>query len=57
LKEVTLWVDGELVARLDSAPYQAWWVLQPGLHRAWVEGVDASGQHFVSEVVTFTVES
>lgn len=55
LVQVTLWVDGQLVSRLDSAPYQAWWVLSPGLHRAWAQARLPDGQEITSPVVSFTV--
>lgn len=55
LAQVSLWVDGVLVSRLDHAPYQAWWELTPGLHRAWAQAVLPDGQQITSPVVSFTV--
>ncbi|OGO34521.1 MAG: penicillin-binding protein 1C, partial [Chloroflexi bacterium RBG_16_57_11] len=34
LTDVTLWVDEAQISRQDSAPFQAWWTLTPGVHRA-----------------------
>ncbi len=55
LSDVSLWVDGELVARLSSAPYQAWWALTPGSHQAWAEATRANGEKLTSLVVSFSV--
>ena len=55
LKQVTLWVDGEQVASLESAPYSAWWKLTPGAHRAWAEALTQDGGKLVSPIVLFTV--
>jgi membrane peptidoglycan carboxypeptidase len=55
VSNITLWVDESLLARLDSAPYQAWWPLAPGEHRFWAEGVTANGETIMSEVITITV--
>jgi 1A family penicillin-binding protein len=55
LVQVSLWVDGVLVSRLDSAPYQAWWELAPGFHRAWAQAMLPDGQRITSPVVSFTV--
>jgi len=56
LREVTLFVDGQPLATLSAPPYQAWWTLTTGEHRAWAEGVRQDGEGATSEVVTFTVE-
>lgn len=56
LREVILFVDGEEVARFSQAPYQSWWTLTAGEHRAWAEGMRDDGGRVVSEVVVFTVE-
>jgi membrane carboxypeptidase/penicillin-binding protein PbpC len=55
LTEVTLWVDGVQVARLVSAPYQAWWTLSLGSHEAWAEGRRPDGEEVASQRVNFTV--
>jgi hypothetical protein len=55
LQQVTLWVDGILVATLDQPPYQAWWPLQAGSHQAWAQAITASGETLTSPVVTFEV--
>jgi 1A family penicillin-binding protein len=55
LAQVTLWVDGKQVSSLESAPYQAWWTLTPGLHHAWAQAILADGQEISSPVVSFTV--
>ena len=52
---VTLWVDGNLVATLDAAPYQAWWPLTVGDHRFWAQGVTSTGETVISKTVTITV--
>ncbi len=55
ITRVTFWVDGNLLAKVDQAPYQVWWQLQPGEHRFWVEGVNASGETIKSEEVVIAV--
>jgi 1A family penicillin-binding protein len=55
LREVTLWVDGQVVSRLTQPPYQAWWPLSPGIHEAWAEAVTRDGEHIASERVQFEV--
>ncbi len=55
LGQVSLWVDGILVALIDRPPYEAWWILQPGEHRAWAEAFRATGERLASEILTFTV--
>jgi membrane carboxypeptidase/penicillin-binding protein PbpC len=55
LREVSLWVDGQMVARLTQSPYQGWWPLTSGVHEAWAEAVRQDGVRIVSERVRFTV--
>lgn len=55
ISQVTIWMDGNLLAALSSPPYQAWWSLSAGEHHFWAEGVNASGETIKSEVVTVTV--
>jgi 1A family penicillin-binding protein len=56
LREVTLWVDSELVAQLTTAPYQTWWTLEIGEHRIWAEAVRENGESVSSEVVSIVVK-
>jgi penicillin-binding protein 1C len=56
LSEVTLYVDGVALAQLDNRPYQAWWTLLPGDHRAWAEAQGPNGERVTSPVVLFTVK-
>ncbi|HEX9028303.1 MAG TPA: penicillin-binding transpeptidase domain-containing protein, partial [Anaerolineales bacterium] len=55
LREVTLWVDGNMIARLVSAPYQTWWSLAIGSHQAWAEAIRQNGEKVTSQVVSFSV--
>ncbi|MBN1147609.1 MAG: penicillin-binding protein 1C [Anaerolineales bacterium] len=56
LLEVTLIVDGQPLATLSAAPYQAWWTLAAGEHQAWAECLRQDGKRMVSEIVMFFVE-
>ena len=53
--EVTIWVDGEPLATLNSSPYQTWWQLSLGEHRFWATGVAVNGETVTSEVIMMTV--
>jgi 1A family penicillin-binding protein len=55
LTQVMLWVDGAPIIRLENAPYQAWWTLTPGEHRAWAQGTLPDGREVISPEVSFTV--
>jgi hypothetical protein len=55
ISQVTLWVDGELLASFSAPPYQAWWPLAPGEHRFWAQGLSAEGESVTSEGVSVTV--
>jgi 1A family penicillin-binding protein len=55
LQDVTLWVDGVAVARFTVAPFEAWWPLSIGAHRAWATAVRANGEQISTSVVTFQV--
>ena len=57
ITDVTLRVDGDLLATLDTVPYRAWWPLAVGEHRFWAQGVTAMGETVLSEVVMITVIS
>jgi 1A family penicillin-binding protein len=56
VREVTLWVDGQMVARLSQPPYQAWWPLSIGFHEAWAETIAQDGSHIASERIRFEVK-
>jgi penicillin-binding protein 1C len=56
LSQVSLWIDGDLLASFNNPPYRAWWTLSEGQHQAWVEGIDANGEQVASQPVTFTVQ-
>jgi penicillin-binding protein 1C len=56
MRRVTLWVDGNLLADLARAPFEAWWQLQPGEHQAWAEAELADGEKLISELIEFTVK-
>jgi penicillin-binding protein 1C len=56
LSQVTLWVDGSLIASMASAPYQAWWTLTTGSHQAWAQAVRTNGDKVTSPVVSFMVK-
>ncbi len=53
---VRIFLDGSLLAELDEAPYETWWILQPGEHQAWAEAVLANGSIIASEKIFFTVK-
>ncbi len=55
LSQVTLWVDGNLLAAFSTPPYEAWWTLSPGAHRFWAQAMNSSGETVMSETVTITV--
>ena len=55
--QVTLWLDGELLATLNSPPFEAWWPLEVGEHSLWAEGQMLNGEPLKSPVVTFQVEA
>jgi 1A family penicillin-binding protein len=53
--ELTLYVDGEPLARLTAPPYRSVWPLAPGVHAFHAEGYDATGRRLTSEPVYVTV--
>jgi membrane carboxypeptidase/penicillin-binding protein PbpC len=57
LREVTLWLDGELLAAFEESPYIAWWTLALGEHQVWAQGVTEDGERVVSETVYFEVRA
>jgi hypothetical protein len=54
-REITLWVDDEVVATLSDPPYQAWWPLSVGVHWASAVGITESGEAISSEQIMFEV--
>ena len=61
LSDITLWLDGEILARFKSAPhfrsapFAIWWTLAPGQHEVWAEAQRPDGTLLVSERVRFDV--
>ncbi len=55
LSWVTFWVDGGQVARLESEPYQTWWMLTLGEHHIWAEALTPEGKKLISPAVVVTV--
>lgn len=57
ITQVTVWVDGILLAALTQAPYEAWWQLSLGGHRIWAEALNGNGDQLKTDVVTVNVLS
>jgi membrane carboxypeptidase/penicillin-binding protein PbpC len=55
VREVTIYLDGAPLARLDGPPFEAWWIIAVGKHEVYAEGVDLNGKRVTSEVVEFAV--
>lgn len=55
LSKVTLWIDNQPLARLDSPPYQAWWTLAAGEHTAWLTGMTRDEKTVQSPPIRFEV--
>lgn len=55
VEQITLFVNGAALAVFESPPYEAWWVLEEGLHTFSAQGVTTSGQVVLSEPVTVSV--
>ena len=53
--QVSLWVDGAMLATFTEPPFEAWWPLTPGRHTAWAEGQDAGGARFTTDSTAFEV--
>lgn len=55
--EVSFYVDGRLLAAVDTAPFQAWWPLAEGEHTIWAVGRTAGGATVTTPSVTITVHA
>ncbi len=56
LDHVEFLVDDAAFATLTTAPYRAWWTVQPGEHQFVAVAIDRHGQYWRSEPVRVTVE-
>jgi hypothetical protein len=56
LREVTLLVDGRLLALLEAPPYHALWRLEPGMHTFQAEAMGGNGEPLASNEVTIEVK-
>jgi len=54
--EVALLVDGQPLAWFQAPPYQALWLLEPGVHLISAEGLEANGTRVVSTPIRITVQ-
>lgn len=57
ISQVTVWVDGNLIAALSQEPYEAWWQLSIGEHHIWAEAVNGNGERIKTNVVMVNVSS
>ncbi|MFZ6031310.1 MAG: penicillin-binding protein 1C [Chloroflexota bacterium] len=56
LREVSLWLDGQVLATLDGPPYELWWPLSAGEHRLWATAKNETTQALItSPTITFEV--
>jgi hypothetical protein len=55
--ELTFYLDGVPLARLDAPPYETWWQLTPGRHQVWAEARSTAGEQLTSPTITFEVRA
>jgi penicillin-binding protein 1C len=48
-------LNGETIARVDTAPWRAWWVLEAGAYRLEARALQADGTWLSSDPLPFTV--
>jgi len=54
-EQVTFWIDGVQVGEAQAAPFQVWWMLAAGKHRAWATAIGSNGEAFTSPEIGFEV--
>lgn len=57
LTEVDFFVDQQMIQRISSAPFQTWWVLEPGAHQIFAVGITQSGEEITSNTVNLVVKA
>jgi membrane carboxypeptidase/penicillin-binding protein PbpC len=55
VSQVTLWLDGQILATLEAPPYRLWWQLSEGRHEIWAVGTLPDGQLSASPHIQFEV--
>jgi hypothetical protein len=56
LTSVTFVLDGQPLGAVTEAPFEWWWVLEPGAHTLVAEGRLANEESVASEAVQFVVK-
>jgi penicillin-binding protein 1C len=55
LQSLTYFLNGQLLGSVNAAPFELWWVLEPGRHSLTAEAVLAEGRRAASAPIEFTV--
>ena len=55
LHDVTIYLDGSPLARIESPPFETWWTLRTGTHTIYATGITAQGEHIMSDTISFLV--
>jgi membrane carboxypeptidase/penicillin-binding protein PbpC len=56
LSNIVIFMDGQILEKFASPPYETWWKLVPGMHQVWVEARNISGEIIKSPEVNFQVK-
>ncbi len=56
IQQVSIWLDGRLLATFEGPPFEFWWELEEGEHTLWAQGLAEDGTPSQSPVVHFRVE-
>ena len=51
LREVSFWVDNQVIGTVTQAPFQLWWTLEAGESQIWAEAIAADGSKLTSESI------
>jgi len=55
VNQITLWINDQPIANLNTPPYEYWWVPQTGDYRLWATTTTEENTTFSSQIISFTV--
>lgn len=55
LRDVAIYLDGELLTQIPASPFETWWVMSTGEHSVYATGLTADGRLLKSAETPFTV--